>query len=450
MQKLLVSFERENLYVGNSDWLFPTRQIMRFEWLALLALKRVSVPIDQAWVTLKEIGRLPHWAGKNAHHIGTNVGRYLQAPELIQSQIVAAQSRWTGPYQLAPAPLLIEFDIPLGEVRKRLRLRRSPAAVHRDKLFRFTASYTRSQWLLFRGKLLSPKQDREAESAYKLLMSMASEQWFNPTLRLLARLGAGQVLFRLGRFGAARDTLLKTIPLAQRIPDRALKAQFYLALAWSYQRASSGPVSDRDVEKALTKATAYAEDSGDRAALGLLAHRTGGYLTKKGRHAESVNQYLLALEAFLITGNYDLVQASCGNLGSVIHRLGPAHYAEARRWLLLGTTIARWMRLGREDAHGEMILGKIHTERGNRAKAYVLLKRAERIAERSGNQLNLADVKMVWAFWHQKFGTSKDERDTLVNALRIFRRLKDFDSRQKEKYMARKFPEVWAEVIEAG
>jgi hypothetical protein len=54
---------------------------------------------------------------------------------------------------------------------------------------------------------------------------------------------------------------------------------------------------------------------------------------------------------------------------------------------------------------------------------------------------------MVWAFWHQRFGRPTDERDTLVSALRIFRSLKDFDCKQKEKYIAREFPEVWNEVI---
>jgi hypothetical protein len=56
---------------------------------------------------------------------------------------------------------------------------------------------------------------------------------------------------------------------------------------------------------------------------------------------------------------------------------------------------------------------------------------------------------MTWGFWHQRFGTRQHERETLIEALRIFRGLKEFDCRQKEQYMARKFPEVWSEVIDA-
>jgi hypothetical protein len=56
-------------------------------------------------------------------------------------------------------------------------------------------------------------------------------------------------------------------------------------------------------------------------------------------------------------------------------------------------------------------------------------------------------VKMVWAFWHQRFGTREDLVKTLVEALLIFRGLRRFDCRQKERYVARKFPSVWPEVV---
>jgi hypothetical protein len=96
----------------------------------------------------------------------------------------------------------------------------------------------------------------------------------------------------------------------------------------------------------------------------------------------------------------------------------------------------------------QMILGKIYTERGTQPRlARSWLQRAERIAQRSGNQVNLADVKMVWAFWYQRFGTRKDQVETLIQELLIFRSLRDFDCRQKERYMARKFPSTWREVV---
>jgi hypothetical protein len=94
-----------------------------------------------------------------------------------------------------------------------------------------------------------------------------------------------------------------------------------------------------------------------------------------------------------------------------------------------------------------MILGKIYIEQGKAQRSFHLLKRAERIAERAGNQVNLGDIKMVWGFWHNRFGKPKDVRDTLLSALRTFGRMKDFDRRQKERYIARKFPEAWPGVF---
>jgi hypothetical protein len=452
MAKLFISFEHQNLRWGGARWLFRRRERMRFEWLALLAFRRLTLPGEQAWVPIADIARLPTWAGKSRRHITTNLGRYLQAFEKNRLSLVKAETRWGGPYCLLVGPLSIEFDIPLPEVRKRLRLGAGHAVSERTELFRFTFSYARSQWLIFRGRLMHGAKQKDGrrndgETAYRCLLALARRTSLSPQLRLVARLGAVQVRFRIGQFGLARKMLLDNARLLRRVRDRGLKAQFYTALAWSYQRASSGVASDRAVESAISTATAYAETSGDRIALGLVAHRTGGYLTKKGLHLEAVNHLLQALEANLIAGNYEMVQASCGNIGSVIHRLGRAYYAEARCWLLLGIAIARWMKIGRDDAHGEMILAKIYIEENKPGKAYWLLKRAENIAERASNHVNLGDIQMVWGFWHQRFGSRTDERNTLARAIRTFRGIKEFDHRQKERYIAKQFPEVRPAVL---
>jgi tetratricopeptide (TPR) repeat protein len=447
MPKILISFERQNVRYG-SRWMFATRQRMRFEWLALLGLKHLSGPGDQAVVGISDILRLPGWAGKSRRTIAINTGRYLQSLERAGYRLVSAEARWAGPYRLEAGAFAVEFDIGLPEVRKRLRFNTNQSLPEREKLFRFTLSYARAQWLMFRGKLIPHRTAPKGEqSAYQRFLNLAGDEFYSPHLRLFARLGAVQVLFGVGQFKLARSILLEDLPLLRKVQDKALKAQFYVALAWSYQRAASGAASDRAVERAINTATGYAKTSGDRATLGLVASRTGGYLTKKGRHRESINHFVQALEAHLMTGNYSMVEASCVNIGSVIHRLGRSHYKEARTWLVLGIAISRWMGIGRDNAHGEMILGKIYIEQGKEQRASHLLKRAERIAERAGNQVNLGDIRMVWGLWHNRFGKQANVRDTLLSALRTFGRMKDFDRRQKECYIARKFPEVWPSVL---
>ncbi len=421
---------------------------MRFEWLALLAFKRFTAPGDQAWVTLEEVARLPHWRGKSRHHVGTNIGRYLQSPQLNAFQIVTAKARWAGPYRLNLDGLSIAFDIPMQKARNRLHLGVLPgASTSRAELIAFTLSYARAQWLFFQGRLTSnARTNRSPDNAHSRLMLMAGNRSYGTTLQLLACLSAVEVQYRLGQFRAARQTLLDNVALVRRTPDSSLKAKYHLKLAWAYQRSSTGDKSDRAVKTALTKASFLAENSGDRSALALLAHRSALYLTKKRMHMRAVEQLVLALEAHLIIGDYDGVQATCGNIGSVIHRLGPKHYREARQWLLLSIAVARLMRLGRDDAHAEMILGKIYLEDGKRSRSRWLLTRAQRIAKDAGNRVNLADVKMVWGFWYQRFGTREKQIDTLVAALRLFRNLTEFDAGQKERYMAERFPEVWEAV----
>jgi len=449
MPKLLISFDQKNVRLRSGRWLFERQWPMRFEWFALMAYKRLTTPADQAWVRLEEIARLPSWGGTSRHHTSTNVGRYLSAKEFRRFSLVEAQSRWSGPYRLKADPLSLEFDCSLSDVRHRLQLRPQPASTsERAELLQFAMTFSRAHSLIFRGRLMRDKGSRPGRSAYDLLMGLVERRSLSPTLQMLALLAGVDVLFRLSRFQVARTTLMRFKRLLGQVDDASLKARFHLKLAWAFQRGSSGKRSDHAVEGCLERARFYAESSGDRATLGLLALRTAGYRTKKGRHLEAINQLVLALEADLITGNYDSVQIACGDLGSVVHRLGLKHYDEARRWLLVSIAIARMMNIGRDDAHAEMILGKIYLEQKNRFRSRWLLARAERIAERAGNRVNLADIKMVWGFWYEEFGTRKQLIETLRAAVVLFRSLSEFDARQKERYLERKFPIIWQEVIE--
>ena len=449
MAKLLFSFRERNVRLGNGTCLFPRRHEMRFEWLALLAFKRITTPADQAWVRVEDIARLPSWSGRNRRHIANNIGRYLESSELASHDLVAAHAVWSGgPYRLTISALDIAFDIPTREVRRRLQVREQLASgTERKHLLQFTARFVRAHWLVFRGRLRRDRTEPRGETAYNLLTDLIRDRAYGPSLRLSACLSAADVLHRVGRFKEAREMLMEHARLVERVPDLSLRAQYHLRLAWEHQRGSSGTQSDRAVERALSKATSYAESSGDRAALGLLAFRTGGYRTKKGEHLESANQFLLALESYLITGDYEAVHSTLGNIGSVIHRFGKSYYIEARQWLLLSIAVGRWMQLGRDDAHVEMILGKMYAERNDRYRSEWLLARAKRIATRAGNLINLADIQMVRGFWYQQFGTREQLITTLVKALQTFRQISEFDVRQKEKYMKRKFPEVWEYVI---
>lgn len=450
MARLLISFEMQNVRIDEGDWLFKRRQPLRFEWLALLALKRRTLSGDYAEVTIEEIGRLPTWRGKPKDDIGTYIGRYLESLRRVSGIRVIARARWRGPYRLDASPLSIEFDIPIREVQKRLRFTsRSDPSPRREELLRFTPSFIRAVWLVFQGKLKPARKN--ADSAYQRFMALTEDPSYSPTLRLLACLAAADVRHRLGQFRGARNALRDYVGLLRQTPDLSLKAQYYLKLAWAYQRSSSGRQSDRAVEAHLSKAQFCAENSGDRAALGLLAERRGGYLTKKRRHMEAVNSYITGLQDHLIAGKYDRIEATCGNIGSVLHRLGPEYYDEARQWLLLSIALARLLRVGRDDAHAEMILAKIYIEQEDQSqrKSKWLLERAERIASRAGNQVNLGDVKMVWGFWHQRFGNRTAEIKTLVDALQTFGAMSEFDTEQKMKYIRASFPEVWPQVARA-
>jgi hypothetical protein len=69
------------------------------------------------------------------------------------------------------------------------------------------------------------------------------------------------------------------------------------------------------------------------------------------------------------------------------------------------------------------------------------------LSKASINQIDLADGKMIDALWHQKFGNQPAVKRLVIEAVNGYRKLANFDVAAKERYMARKFPEVWPSVI---
>lgn len=443
-----VSFADQNVRIDGGRWLFPRRHQERFEWIALLAYRRAKLPHSGGWVSRDDIARLPKWSGKTRKHIGDNIGRYLQDFERGQTDVVEARSPWSGPYRLTCPPEEVSFDIPSGHVAEALHLVPVMPEVQRDDLIRFVPRFVRAELLLQQGRLISTSTDDPVHSAYNMLTELARDYPDNSRLQLIAILAAVRVQFRLGRFGAARQTLLQYEEMVREVGDPVLEAQYYLSLAWSYRRAESGTRSNRTVETMMSKARESASQSGDRSCLGLLAYREAWSLARKRKFNDALAKMSFAVEAAIITSNFTALQAYCADLGSIVHRVGPRYYAEARRWILTGILLTRWVRMGRDDAHGEMILGKMYCEEGSKGLTSALwLNHAERIAKAAGNAVNLADVHMVRAFWHLQYGSREKLIETLGMAVVEFRRLRNFDSRQKEWYIKTHFPSVWRRVL---
>ena len=443
---LHVSFERQNLRLGPARWLFPRGHTMRFEWLALLAYRRKTRLPDQSWVDARAVARLPHWRGRTPPHIGTNIGRYLQDLVRRGFRIVDAEHAWSGSCRLEVPAAAVSFDLPLEEVRKRLHvLEPSPPgapAQYRE----FTWRYAQAQALVFKGRLSVRGHERTA-SAYREFLRLAEDARFIPNLRLLATVAAVSVQYRLGLFQTARQTLGRSRGLLDRATDASLKARYYLAVSRGEHRRASGAAINMRTEAGLNAATAYATEAGDRAALGEIADRTGWLHAKNGRNEDAIRALLQALECHLVTGNFDRVHACCCNIGSILHRMDEPYYREARQWLLLSLRISHWMHLGRDGAHAEVILAKMDIEGRRPTRARGWLQRAMHVAEEAGNQVDVADAKLIEALWHQSFGAPGAEKRALADAVRGYRALQNFNISQKENYIKHKFPTIGEEAL---
>lgn len=445
-EMLHLSFAKQNVRLGATRWLFARGHAMRFEWLALLAYRvKVRAP-DQTWVDAHAIARLPHWRGRTPPHIGTNVGRYLQEFERQRLNIVESERTWSGPYRLAIAPAEASFDIPLEEVRKRLHLVEPSLPGAQEQYLEFTWRYAKAQTFVYKGELRAQGHERTT-SAYREFLRLAEAASFSPNLRLLAAIAAVNVQHRLGLYKTAQQTLDRFRGLMTRASDASLKARFFLAASLGEQRRASGAAANMRTEAGLSAATAYAAEAGDRAALGEIAERTGWFNAKNGRNETAIMAMLQALEAHLVIGNFDRAHATCCNIGSVTHRLEAAHYREARKWLLLSIRISDWMHLGRDGAHAEVILAKMDIEQDRPGRARGWLRRATRVARAAGNQLDVADVKLMDALWHQSFGTPAAEKRALADAVQGYRALQNFNFPQKADYIKKKFPITWQEIL---
>ncbi|MGA2992908.1 MAG: hypothetical protein ABSD88_20755 [Candidatus Korobacteraceae bacterium] len=448
MFKLTVSFEKRNARLG-SKWLFSRRHQMRLEWLALLTLKSATESADQTWVSLEEIARLPHWAGKSRRTIGMDVGRYVSELERRGIGIIKSGTMLSGPYRLIPGVNPF-FDVPLNEVKRLLRIRQPDVVSSRQLMAEFTHGYVQAQSFLYSGRLTTEGtgQRRYRQAAYGTLLKLATDRRHDSWSRLLAGVSAASVLQRLGRYEKAVAMRRDQRDLLRKTNDPALKAYYYLTEAAGLFRSMPPRAKKTSLPAALRRATAFANESADKSSLGWISLRTGLYLARYGRNEEAIDELIRGLRSHLLTDNYNGVQLCCGNIGSIIHRIGERHYAEARDWLTLAIDVAAWMHLGSDDAHAEMIMAKIETEEGNRDAALRWLKQAETIAEGAANQISLADVKVGWALWHQHFGKQEDEIEALVGAVGIYSRLRGFDFKSRAKYLARIFPEVWNTVLE--
>jgi hypothetical protein len=445
---LQVCFAQQNVLIGDDQWLFQRRHRDRFEWIALPAYRRATLSHNGGWVNRDDIARLPKWSGKTRKHIGDNVARYLHDLKAAGFNLVEASSPSAGPYRLINPPEDLLFDLPIEQVTKALHIAPLRPEIRRNDLIRFVPRFVRAELLLQRGHLISTSTGSSLLSAHGMFTDLVNDYSANPRLQLIATLAATRVLFRIGRFSAARQTLLQCEEMIENIGDPVIEAQYYLSVAWSYRRAESGTPSNRTVETMLSKAREKASHSGDRSCLGLLAYREAWSLARKKQYDDALAQMSFAIEAAIITSNFTALQAYCADLGSIAHRIGPRHYTEARRWILIGILLARWTRVGRDDAHGEMILGKMYSDIGMRPLiAKLWLKRAERVAVSAGNAVNIADTHMVCALWERQYGSRQSLVETLGKALIEFRSLRNFDANQKESYIRRKFPSVWFKVL---
>ncbi|HJQ69594.1 MAG TPA: hypothetical protein VKA70_11510 [Blastocatellia bacterium] len=442
--KLLVLLEKRDIVITPNHSLFPRRHAMRFEWLALLAYTRNTQGPDGGWVSIEEIQKLPLWRGKPKEHIGTNVGRYIQQMEKGRIKLVEVQTLWRGPYRLQLLPWEVSFDIPIKKAGERLGqvISVSPS---RQPLLLFTEKYSRAMSLFLEGRLLPDptKRKRQQENALDKLCALAEDGSLDARLRLMANLAAVRVLDSLGRFRAAAMTLDECQKLIKRVRDPVVTAKYFLANAWRYYRARDYAVFEQNLAKAKEVST----KSIDSTLAGASVNSEGLYLAERRRYEEAIPLLVQGLDARLPIDNFDAIQASCFNIGNTFQRMGEGFYGEAEAWLKLCVNICKWMHLGRYESLAEVVLAKIALESGRTRSFLKWIREAEHLAEQARNPTDILWCHILWAFYAQQQKRPEDAIEHLIKARSIYKGKQDYDWMVLDKYVHRKFPDLWEDVI---
>ena len=105
------------------------------------------------------------------------------------------------------------------------------------------------------------------------------------------------------------------------------------------------------------------------------------------------------------------------------------------------------MHLGRYESLSEIILAKINLESGKTRSFLKWIKEAEKLASQSRNALDILWCHVIRAFYFQRQEKYEEVMEHLIQARQIYLGKPDFDQVALEKYLARKFPDVW-DIIE--
>jgi hypothetical protein len=437
-----VSINDRNVRFQSKHYSFPRKHALRFEWFAYLALSRKQLSGGEGWVSIEQIQSLPLWKGKSKQHVGTNVGRYIQALKKSGLDLIEARSQWRGPYRLKVPAAEITFDIPLREVADYLGVVRQEKLRH-ETLYYFTQQYCRAISLYLKGTLSpnSQTKKRQHENALGKLYELSSDTSLDARLRLFTNLAAVRALGSLGRSSAAELTLNDSKKLLRHVKDRAIISKFYLAEVWRYYKTGD----NNRFETSLSRSKALAAKTEDLSLSASISNLEGLRLSSKGDYSSAIEHLLLGLNLRLFTENFDSIQASCFNVGNTFQRMGLRNYSEAEKWLRLCIDICKWMNIGRYEATAEIILSKIALESGRISAFLKWVKEAESFALRSGNPSDRMWCAIMRAFHSQKLKNLEATLDHLVDARRIYLTMSNWKT--PDKYLQRKFPEVWEDVI---
>lgn len=450
--ELYISIRSGELRLTPKNLPFKRKHALRFEWFLLLAFMRRTQRATDGWVTLAQIQKLPLWRAISKPNIGTNVGRYASALRAEGLEILDYKKLWRGPYRLALDPTAIHFDVPLSRVATSLGCSHRNERLYREKLLRFTQLYSRASILLFKGKL-NPKQRRKG--ARLEISALAGDRSMPPDLRLLAYLTAAKVLDRLGRLEGAMKNLDDCESMVRRTENPAMKARFYLARSLHFYRAGKYKQCKESIELAASQSTGFSDlilagAIADRRGILASANYSRKRLSRKEeqlRYEEALDFLLQGLEARLLTENYDVIQASCFNIGNTLYRMGPEYLKEAVEWIELSAKICKSMQVGRYEAIAEIMLAKFAYDSGKYKLFLRWLSEAERIVEQADNVLDRFRCFGLRALDAQRQGNLKATKQFLVQARRLYFEKPEFDWGYWDSYFERRFPEIWLNVV---
>lgn len=420
----------ERAVIASDGFRYARTEQFFFLYLLLAWQRRLPNAPDEGYVGCDLIRRLPYWEKNSLASVGKQIRRHVVQLERQARNVIDYRQRIKGPFRLAIRPDAIRFDVTPGEVRRLLDLPllQGPGRPEdAPALYCFVQAMCQGNAAFDAGVL------DQARIAYEEALAAAR----TPEQEVATLQKVGRTLERQAQYDRARVCYLKALRLQDQHPelDDSITARTHLFLGWLDYRQGRSARARGHYYRALDLARGKRDDW----LLGNLYNGLGLLQKREDEYPDALALFRTALDYWCRADYAYGMAAVYANIGTVYKRWGDhlrdhgfrtearTRYRQAVEWLTRCTEFSASARLGQDTSEAECMLAEAYLELGDLDRAWVMAQAAREIAQKAGNQVDLAEATFTLGKLSALKGDKEDAERYLRDATTRFEQLGHMD-----------------------